>query len=71
MRADVIKVSAPADDGKTTTLYQVDYDDYHVVGYHESVITKGTFGVYESEAVANIVAERIRNGSIRPIPVEY
>ena len=70
MKAEVIPLAVPVGDGYAITAYQVDYEGYHIVGYHESVTTKGTFGVYEREAVANFVAKGIMNGSIKPIPVE-
>jgi hypothetical protein len=70
MKATVIQVQVPVPILSDTYIYQVDYEEYHVTGYHESETIKGTFGVYNSEFVANIVAQRIMNGSIKPIPTK-
>lgn len=75
MKAKVIKIDVPV--GKDTAIpaYRVDIEDYQVIdydiegyqanqviGYHR----KGTYNVYEQEAVANYVANAINNGEIIP-----
>lgn len=52
------------------TVYKVDWESYQVVGYHESVTSKGTFGVYERREVAEYVKKAIENGEIKPFSVE-
>ena len=52
------------------TVYKVDWESYQVVGYHESVTSNGTFGVYERREVAEYVKRAIENGEIKPFAVE-
>lgn len=52
------------------TVYKVDWERYQVVGYHESVTSKGTFGVYERREVAEYVKTAIEKGEIKPLSVD-
>lgn len=66
MKAEVIKIDVPVGTDTAIPAYRVDIEDYQVIGYHESITRKGTYNVYEQEAVANYVAKAIIKGEIIP-----
>jgi hypothetical protein len=73
MKATITETSIPIIEHNCVlamTVYKVDWESYQVVGYHESVTSKGTFGVYERREVAEYVKTAIENGEIKPFSVE-
>lgn len=70
MRAWVIPITIPNGKGSSITIYRVDYENYQITGFHESLTTTGTFGFYENKAVADYIADEIIIGKLNPIPVQ-
>lgn len=70
MKAEITEVNVSLGNGLAMSAYRVDWENFHIEGYHESVTMKGTFGVYERREIAEYVKMAIDNGEIMPIGVE-
>lgn len=65
IEAIVIPMEMPVGEDVCKNLYKVDVKIFDMgAGFGGSMIRWKTFGVYESEPVANYIATSIRNGKI-------
>lgn len=64
-RTYVKQIEMEIDDTTARTLYEVKYIKRFGDGY-SSGDWWGSYGIYESEVVANFVAQKIDNGEINP-----
>lgn len=65
MEVIVIPMEMPVGEDVCKNLYKVDVKIFDMgAGFGGSMIRWKTFGVYESEHVANFIADSIRNGQI-------
>ena len=65
IEAIVIPMEMPVGEGVCKNLYKVDVKIFDMgAGFGGSMIRWKTFGVYDSEPVANYIATSIRNGKI-------
>lgn len=65
IEAIVIPIEMPVGKDVCKNLYKVDVKIFDMgAGFGGSMIRWKTFGVYESEPVANYIATSIRNGTI-------
>lgn len=64
-RTYVKQIEVKIDDTTARTLYEVQYIKRFGDGY-SSCDWWGSYGIYESEVIANFVAQKIENGEINP-----
>lgn len=64
-RTYVEQIEMKIDDTTARTLYEVKYIKIFGDGY-SSGDWYGSYGIYESEVIANFVAQKIENGEINP-----
>jgi hypothetical protein len=64
-RTYVRQIEIKIDDTTARTLYEVQYIKKFGDGYSSGNLW-GSYGIYESEVIANFVAQKIENGEINP-----
>ena len=65
IEAIVIPIEMPVGEDVCKNLYKVDVKIFDMgAGFGGNMVRWKTFGVYESEPVANFIADSIRNGKI-------